>query len=176
VALRVADGFICRSNTGQKLPVRERNVIKCYVTAAPGASANPPPWAIVITEWALDSYLDLKYRGVFTPQEYRSTLRPDVMLLKGGMPPRDPKFQAHTFWGPAKQGNRIIHGGYKMKWHQIGPGKVNLRLPVTPLQGQVLLCECYEKRNAAYEQRKLALFKVQINLIAAGRYTHRGTL
>jgi hypothetical protein len=37
---------------------------------------------VIITEWALDSYLKLKHRGAFTPQEYRTGLRPDVELLK----------------------------------------------------------------------------------------------
>lgn len=146
--------------------------------ASSGAASSPSPtslWTVVITEWALDSYLQLKRRGVFTAQEYRSTLRPDVVLLKGGIPPQHPRFQSHAFWGPAKQGSAIIHGGYKMKWHQIGPGKVDLRLPVTPLQGQVLLCECYEKRSVPYERRMLARFKTHMNLIAQNRYVHRGT-
>jgi hypothetical protein len=37
---------------------------------------------IVITAWALDSYLDLKHTHVFTDPEYKGTIRPDVMLLK----------------------------------------------------------------------------------------------
>lgn len=37
---------------------------------------------VVITEWALQSYLSLKYRNVFTSIEDRSVLRPDVELLR----------------------------------------------------------------------------------------------
>jgi hypothetical protein len=143
------------------------------------STASRPPtaaWDVVVTEWALDSYLDLRHRAVFSAQEYRSVLKPDVLLLKDGLPPRHAKFQRHDFWSDAKQGSGVIDGGYKMKWHQVGPGQVDLRLAVTPLQGQVLLCECYEKRSVRYERRKLARFKTQINLIAAGRYAHRGTL
>jgi hypothetical protein len=131
---------------------------------------------VVITEWALDSYLDLKHRKVFTSQEYWATLRPDVELLAGGIPPQHAKFQLPTFWGPAKQGNTIIRDGYKMKWRQVGPGKINLRLPVTPHQRSVFLCECYEKQSVPYEQRKLARFKTHINLIVQGRYVYRGRL
>lgn len=70
-------------------------------TATPGA----PPWPVVITEWALDSYLNLKHGNVFTTQDYRTTIRPDVELLKLGLPSPDPKFNNPKFWGPAKQGN-----------------------------------------------------------------------
>lgn len=156
------------------------NIMKCYTAAAgsPPFSSQPPspPWDVIITEWALDSYLDLKRRNVFTSQEYWATLRPDVELLVAGIPSPHPKFQSSTFWGPAKQGNSVIRDGYKMKWRQIGPGKINLRLPITPLQRNVFLCECYEKHNVPYEQRKLARFKTHINLIAQGRYAYRGRL
>ena len=37
---------------------------------------------IVITAWALDSYLDLKHSGVFSSEEYKTKIRPDVLLLK----------------------------------------------------------------------------------------------
>jgi hypothetical protein len=153
--------------------------MKCYMSPGAGITQSQPPpspWPVVITEWALQSYLDLKHRRVFTAQEYRGILRPDVQLLSGGIPSPHPKFQLSKFWGPAKQGNVIIRDGYKMKWHQIGPGLVDLRLPVTPSQRAVLLCECYEKKGTAYEQRKLARFKTHINLIAKGRYVHRGQL
>jgi hypothetical protein len=37
---------------------------------------------IILTAWALDSYLELKHGNVFTDQEYKATIRPDVLLLK----------------------------------------------------------------------------------------------
>jgi hypothetical protein len=160
-----------------------RSASKSYEMLWPVAMVRPsscehavPPWDIVITEWALDSYLDLKHRNVFSSEDYWTTLRPDVELLAGGMPSPHPKFQSPTFWGPARQGNVIIRDGYEMKWRQLGPGKVQLRLLVTPLQKSVFLCACYEKQSIRYEQRKLARFKTHINLIAQGRYVHRGRL
>jgi len=139
--------------------------------AAPGTA-----WDVVITEWTLDSFLRLLARGVLSSADYRGVLRPDLVLLQQGLPPVDPKFQAHAFWSPAKQGSWVIRGGYKMKWHQLGALQVELRLAVMALPGQVLLCECYDRRSPAHERRKLARLKTQMNLIAAGRYTHRGKL
>ncbi len=139
-----------------------------------------PAWTVVITEWALDSYLDLKHLRVFTPAEYKNTLRPDVELLKAGIPSPHPKFQQSTFWGPAKQGTVVLQSGYKMKWRQIGQGKVLLRLPVMAHQYQstpaAFLCHCYVKSNAAKDQRMMARFKSHMNLIAQGQYHYRGTI
>ena len=53
---------------------------------------------IVITEWALQSYLDLK--SVFTKKEYFEILRPDAELLESY--PHHPKFKNDKFWDPAK--------------------------------------------------------------------------
>jgi len=53
---------------------------------------------IIITQWALDSYLNLKHQNVFDPAYYWNTLRPDVMRLKTF--PADAKFQndKHSSW------------------------------------------------------------------------------
>jgi hypothetical protein len=143
-------------------------------------SGQLPRWRIIITEWALQSYVDLKYHGAFTDQEYWDVLRPDVELLAGGIPSPDPKFQSTAFWGPAKLGNQVLSGGYKMKWRQVGPGKVQLRLPVASglFQGgpAAFLCACYEKRDDKYEQRQLARFEQHISLISQNRYQYRGSL
>ncbi len=95
--------------------------------AGPQNSSLPPSppvpqWNVIITEWALDSYLNLKHAQVFTDQEYWNVLRPDVELLKDGIPSPHPKFQLSAFWGPAKDGNVVLANGYKMKWRQIGSG------------------------------------------------------
>lgn len=124
----------------------------------------------------MDSYLRLRHAQVFTDQEYRGTLRPDVELLKAGIPSSDPKFQSSTFWGPAKQGNVVLTDGYKMKWRNLGPGRVQLRLPVMAGQRTAFPCEAYLKASAAVDQRKMARFKTHMNLIAQGRYTYRGKL
>ena len=68
---------------------------------------------IVITAWALDSYLNLKHAHVFTDQEYKGTIRPDVMLLKTF--PIDVKFQNSKFWSIATDGKGSkISDGFKM--------------------------------------------------------------
>ena len=41
---------------------------------------------IIITEWALQSYLQLKHQGAFSRDDYKKTIRPDVELLKDGYP------------------------------------------------------------------------------------------
>jgi hypothetical protein len=141
-----------------------------------GAGATPPRWPVIITEWALDSYLNLRHANVFTPHDYRSILRPDVELLKDGIPSPHARFSNPKFWGPAKQGNVVLHDGYKMKWHQLGAGQVQLRLPVMSFTRSAFLCEAYVKANSATDQRKMARFKTHMNLIFQGRYIYRGAL
>jgi hypothetical protein len=85
---------------------------------------------IVITEWALQSYLDLKHKRVFTKDEYTQVIRPDVELLKGGLKSPHEKLENGKFWGLATLNGNVIRQGYKMKWHQIGPGRVQLRLGI----------------------------------------------
>ena len=157
--------------------------MKCDVSSgSPGGpvSSQPTAWAVIITEWALDSYLRLKHAGTFTDQEYWTEIRPDVERLRGGAPGPDPKFQSSSFWGPAKLGVQVLNNGFKMKWRQLGPGKVQLRLPV--MAGSHLsapaafLCEAYEKSNVSLEQRKMARFKTHMNLISQAKYTYRGQI
>ena len=128
---------------------------------------------IVITEWALDSYLALLAVAAFTRNDYRDRIRPDVMKLKTY--PADPSFGVDRFWSPARdpvaRGN--IPDGFKMKWHNIGPGKIQLRLPVGIL-GDAVLCEAYVKESSKQEKRKLARFKVHLQLVRLGRFTERG--
>ena len=150
--------------------------MKCYMTSGTASAPAAPAWDVVITEWALDSYLNLKHAQVFTDQEYWATLRPDVELLRTGIPSTEPKFQSSSFWGPAKQGSNVIAGGFKMKWRHVGSGQVQLRLPVMAGQRKAFLCEAYVKPNAAVDQRKMARFKTHLNLISQGRYTYRGSL
>lgn len=145
-------------------------------TATSGPTQPASPWDVVITDWALGSYLDLKHRQVFTDQDYWTTLRPDVELLRTGIPSTHPKFQNSKFWGPAKQGNVVLSGGYKMKWHQLGPGQIQLRLPVMAGTNTAFLCEAYVKASPAFERRKMARFKTHMNLINLGQYVYRGKL
>lgn len=130
----------------------------------------------MITDWALDSYLALKHAQAFTDQEYWAAIRPDVERLRGGIPSADPRFANPKFWGPAKYGNVVLPNGYKMKWHQLGSGQIQLRLPVMGSTATAFLCEAYVKKNAAFEKRKMARFKTHMNLISLGRYVYRGDL
>ncbi len=129
---------------------------------------------IIITQWALDSYLELKRKQTITSAEYWKKIRPDVLLLKDY--PKPPKFNDGKFWSIAsdKSGNKLDHG-FKMKWHQIGNGKIQLRLGVAMLDNAIL-CEAYHKQNDKQEKRKLAKFKTYIQLIQNGRYISRGKL
>ncbi len=54
---------------------------------------------IIITEWGLNSYLEMKHNRVFTEGEYKNGLRPDVLLL--ARYPNDPKFNHSKFWSIA---------------------------------------------------------------------------
>ncbi len=130
---------------------------------------------IIITKWALDAYLNLKHQGVFTQDEFEQIIQPDVLLLKQF--PQHPKFLNGKFWSFAslKGQTRILHG-FKMKWHQIGSGKVQLRLPIMQYNHQSFLCEAYVKHNHKVDARKLAKFKVHIQLIMQGNYKHCGVI
>ena len=129
---------------------------------------------IVITAWALDSYLDIKHAHVFIDQEYKGTIRPDVMLLQTF--PTDVKFQNSKFWSIATDGKGSkISDGFKVKWHQIGPGKVQMRLPVG-MFAESYLCEAYVKTDPKKEKRMMAKFKTHLELIRRGQFTECGRL
>jgi hypothetical protein len=128
---------------------------------------------IVITDWALQSYLNLI--GVFTIDEYQKTIRPDAELLKEY--PKHPKFDDNKFWGPCKdKSGKIVHQGYKMKWHNIGSGRVQLRLLVVLAHNNAYLCNAYVKDNENTDFREMAKLKTKIQLINEGRFTFRGKL
>lgn len=111
---------------------------------------------------------------VFSKKEYKEVIRPDVELIK--FFPKAPKFKNQKFWSPAQDANgMVIHDGFKMKWHNIGSGKVQLRLPVG-IFTDAILCQAYVKINDKQEKRQLAKFKTHLQLIRMGRYTARGRL
>lgn len=123
---------------------------------------------IIITEWALNSYLELKQKNVFSSEEYEKIIRPDVLRLRSY--PDDPKFSQGKFW------SRAMPDGFKMKWHQIGNGLVQLRLTVGMMGDKFYLCEAYVKNDEKTDQRKLARFKTYLQLIRMNRFTERGRL
>jgi hypothetical protein len=91
--------------------------------------------------------------------------------------PNNPKFSNSKFWSPARdRNNKKVPDGYKMKWHQIGNGLIQLRLTVGIFGDQCFLCEAYVKRDDKEDKRRQAKFKVYLDLIRKGHYTVRGKL
>lgn len=128
---------------------------------------------IVITAWALNAYLDLKHKYIFSQEDYEQLIRPKALLLKTY--PQAPDFDNQKFWSPATLQGHMISDGFKMKWHQLGPGRVQLRLPVGLFQ-DVFLCEAYVKSDEKAEKRFLARFKTHLELIRRQKYTSCGRL
>lgn len=132
---------------------------------------------LVITEWALNAYLELKHKRVFTDEEYQLKIRPDVLLLQDGIPACHSKFESNKFWGPVTdKSSNTISSAYKMKWRQIGPGRVQLRLLIFVHQEQILLCRAYVKSNENVDKREAARLKIHIKDILHGNYVTRGKL
>lgn len=132
---------------------------------------------IVITEWALQSYLDLRGDNVFNGSDYRDTIRPDVERLRTyGTQGQDTKFSNHLFWGRAVSGGAPVAGGFKMKWHNLGPGCVQLRLLVAMKDDEALLCTAYVKDSDRTDRRQMALFSYRTSQIHSGHYTRRGQI
>ena len=120
---------------------------------------------IKITDWALQSYLELN--DIFSEKEYREIIRPDTELLYEYL--RHPKFGNDKFWGPCKdKSGKIIHQGYKMKWHNIGSGKVQLRLLIVIADKTAYICNAYVKDNESTDFRKMSKLKIKIQQINEG--------
>ena len=140
---------------------------------------------VIITEWGLQSYISLKGKAIFTDAEYKTTLRPDAELLKTDDPfdSSHPKFGNSKFWGPATYKGQVIKYGHKMKWHNIGPGKVQLRLVVViaeiELEGikeqRSFLCTSYVKDDKT-DKREMAKLKTKVQKIFDGNFVYRGSL
>ncbi len=128
---------------------------------------------VVITDWALQSYLELE--NFFTEREYKEILRPDANLLNEY--PDHPKFGNPKFWGPCKdKSGKIIHQGYKMKWHNIGSGSIQLRLLIVIANKTAYLCNAYVKDNENTDFREMAKLKIKIQLINEGKFIFKGGL
>lgn len=131
---------------------------------------------IIITQWALNAYLNLVlHQQLITKNEFSSEIKPDVLMLKRF--PNEPRFSSGLFWSIARvtKGSPPIPNGYKMKWHQIGAGRVQLRLPIGILE-DAYLCSAYIKQNKKQEQRELAKFKTYLQLIRQNKYNECGKL
>ena len=132
---------------------------------------------IVITEWALDSYLELKGMGAFSEEEYRHIIRQDVLLLKDGLPLKNPKFRNNKFWGPAQDiRGKEIPCGFKMKWHNMGNGKNEIRLSIAIIEESAYLCHAYLKTSDTQDKRFSSRLKNRIADIHANIFVVRGRL
>lgn len=129
---------------------------------------------VINTHWAVESSLKLIESRVFSKKEYNEIVRPDVLLLKHF--PRHEKFANSKFWGLATVRGQIIKHGFKMKWHNIGNGKVQLRLAVAIMNQKAFLCQWYVKRDEKTDQRELNKFKIKIQKITENNYEDRGIL
>ena len=122
---------------------------------------------IIITGWGLKSYLNLRHDVHFTDEEYRTRMRPDIRLLRT---PHDPKFDAANFWSPAATQGISVAEGWKMKWHNMGNGGAQIRLPILLSGGHAYLCEAYVKSSDNADKRGLARFSVHAEQIRRGNF------
>lgn len=130
---------------------------------------------VIITEWGLQAYLDLVGSTIITRNDYWNVLRPDVEKLK--LFPQHHDFKNSRFWGPATdRGGNNIPDGFKMKWHNIGSGRVQLRLSVAILGNAAYLCCAYVKSSDSKDKREAAKLKDHIQDIYFGRHQVRGVL
>jgi hypothetical protein len=132
---------------------------------------------VIITEWALESYLNLRHSHAFTVDEYKKIIRPDVERLKSKLPWSDPKFQNGKFWSKARDKNgNVIPDAFKMKWHNMGDGRVQLRLLVVFHAGDALLCQAYVKSTPQLDYREAAKLKIHMKKIYEGCFVTRGQI
>lgn len=129
---------------------------------------------IILTDWATQSYADLKKKHMFTDQEYWDTLRPDTLKLKQF--PGDPHFGNSNKWGPANKGaGQNVSDGFKLKW-TTGPGNNELRVMVAILGQEAFICQGYVKTKPQHDYREALNLEVHISNIRLGRYIKRGEL
>jgi len=134
-------------------------------------------WPIIITEWGLASFFELRKNQAFTHEEYRTVIRPRVLLLRDGYPSQHPELAPNNnkSWSVATGRGGIIQYAYKMKWHNLNGGKTKqLRLCIVIYDEQVFLCSAYTNKDA--EAREMAKLKIHVQKIREGSFTLRGTL
>lgn len=130
---------------------------------------------ILITPWALDSYLSLRDAGVISREVMMQTLRPDILLLRERI--SHPRFQESHFWGPAQdRKGEVIPKGFKMKWRNVGNGLVQLRLCVALVRDDAWLCHGYVKTSPQGDLAEAAKLNWRIFQIEAGNIHPKGEL
>jgi hypothetical protein len=85
----------------------------------------------------LDSYLELRPANQFSAGDYKKTIRPDALLLRSF--PKPENFANNKIWSPAELNGAAIVGGFKMKRHNLGDRRIQLRLPVGMMEEAFLL-------------------------------------
>lgn len=130
---------------------------------------------LILTNWALDSYLLLIHSHILIKEEFLDVIKPDVLLLKDGFPSPHEKFNQSKFWGEATKDGKIIQNAFKMKWHNIGDGKVQLRLCVIILKTNINICNAYVKNDKS-EPREMAKLKLKIDKINEGKFIKLGVI
>lgn len=101
------------------------------------------------------------------------------MRRGGNLPPpfqvQNPKFGNDKFWGPPTFQGSVIPDGFKMKWHNFGKGRVQLRVCIVILNDRAFICRGYAKSDKI-EPREMAKLKNHIRSIILGQYTKRGII
>ena len=130
---------------------------------------------LILTSWALNSYLELLGNHTFSKEEFFGIIKPDVLLLKDGFPSPHEKFKLPKFWGPATTKEGKIQNAYKMKWHNMGEGKVQLRLCVVILNHSIYVCNGYVKDDKS-DAREMAKLKGKVVRIKEGNFVKQRIL
>jgi hypothetical protein len=130
---------------------------------------------LIITNWALDSYQELRNKHIISEDEYWNIIRHDVLLLKEGYPSPYEKFNQPKFWSEATLNGEIIQNAYKMKWHNIGQGKVQLRLCIVILNKMIYLCNGYVKNDKS-DPREMAKLKLKVSKVKESKFIKLGVL
>lgn len=131
---------------------------------------------LILTNWALDSYqLLINDQHIISKDEFSKVIKLDVLLLKDGYPSPHEKFNQSKFWGEATKDDKIIQNAFKMKWRNIGDGKVQLRLCVIILKTNIYICNAYVKNDKS-EPREMAKLKLKIDKINEGKFINLGVI
>jgi hypothetical protein len=130
---------------------------------------------LIITHWALNSYMELRHHHLLTEDDYWTVIRPDVLLLKDSYPSPHEKFNHSKFWSEATLNGERIQNAYKMKWHNIGSGKVQLRLCVVILNKKIYVCNGYVKNDKS-DPREMGKLKLKVEKIRENKFIKLGVL
>ena len=69
-----------------------------------------------------------------------------------------------------------ISNGFKMKWHHIGSGQIQLRLSIAMISSQAILCQGYIKHNEKEDKLQIAIFSLYMDYILKNKHNEVGKL